>query len=297
MSKFNLYALALTCAVLLGACQQQQPIAQNSVQTNGKMTKYYTLEEAATHDTYEDCWLVIEGKVYDITTYIDEHPGQENILEGCGMDATTLYENRPMGSGTPHSEKARTDLEKYYIGELSDTSADAATPTDTGTPQNGESADQSAALTYDPCLLLLPEDLSAHFPGQTATATTHDTEANVVGQKICFYEFSEEDMVFAQLSFTNQKDLSPSVVEGGQNAETLFAGIKEFAENPESVSGLGTEAYYGGSGLTPGAGLNVLVKDKGVFFTVTVGLGMGNDDETAHLEIEKDLAAKILSRL
>ena len=40
------------------------------------------------------------------------------ILEGCGKDGTELYETRPMGSGTPHSDRARNLLEDYYIGEL-----------------------------------------------------------------------------------------------------------------------------------------------------------------------------------
>ena len=87
-------------------------------QTNGKMIRTYTQEETAEHSTVKDCWVILDDKVYDITSYIAEHPGQKEILKGCGVDGTTLYENRPMGSETPHSGKAREALEKYFIGGI-----------------------------------------------------------------------------------------------------------------------------------------------------------------------------------
>jgi len=79
----------------------------------------YTLEEVATHKSKEDCWLVLEGKIYDVTPYVASgfHPGKEAILMGCGKDATSLFNNRPNGSGA-HSDRARKMLSKYYKGEL-----------------------------------------------------------------------------------------------------------------------------------------------------------------------------------
>jgi len=82
--------------------------------------KTYAMEEIAKHKSAEDCWLLISGKVYDVTSFIagGKHGGGDAILVGCGIDATTLYETRPMGSGTPHSDKARGFLVNFYIGEL-----------------------------------------------------------------------------------------------------------------------------------------------------------------------------------
>lgn len=77
-----------------------------------------TLAAVGQHSTQEDCWLAIDGKVYDVTDF-DAHPGGNAIYQGCGMDATELYETRPMGTGTPHSARAREMLDDYYIGELS----------------------------------------------------------------------------------------------------------------------------------------------------------------------------------
>lgn len=98
-----------------------------------------TLDEVAKHSTDKDCWLAIEGKVYDVTPYITAaiHPGKAAILEGCGKDATELFNTRPMGSGTPHSDKARGFLSKYYLGELvttpEPTEASSETPGETMT--------------------------------------------------------------------------------------------------------------------------------------------------------------------
>ncbi len=82
--------------------------------------KEYTLEEIAMHATKTDCWFAIEGTVYDVTKYIEanKHAGGDAILEGCGKDATTLFNTRPMGSGTPHSDKARGYVKNFKIGML-----------------------------------------------------------------------------------------------------------------------------------------------------------------------------------
>jgi cytochrome b involved in lipid metabolism len=84
----------------------------------GGGTMSYNMEEISEHASAEDCWLLIEGKVYDVTEFVNGHPGGKAILEGCGMDATELYKTRPMGSGTEHSEEARSLLDEYLIGEL-----------------------------------------------------------------------------------------------------------------------------------------------------------------------------------
>lgn len=34
-----------------------------------------SLEELKKHDKVEDCWMAIRGKVYNVTRYMDYHPG------------------------------------------------------------------------------------------------------------------------------------------------------------------------------------------------------------------------------
>mmetsp|Transcript_2329 Transcript_2329/g.8288 ORF Transcript_2329/g.8288 Transcript_2329/m.8288 type:complete len:82 (+) Transcript_2329:42-287(+) len=75
--------------------------------------KTFTMEQVAAHDKPEDMWLVIEGKVYDVTDFADEHPGGPELLEEeAGTDATELFED------AGHSDAARDMLVDYYIGDL-----------------------------------------------------------------------------------------------------------------------------------------------------------------------------------
>lgn len=74
---------------------------------------YYTLEDIRVHNLSNDTWLIIHDKVYDITTFLEEHPGGEEVLlEQAGADATESFED------VGHSTDAREMLEQYYIGEL-----------------------------------------------------------------------------------------------------------------------------------------------------------------------------------
>ncbi len=85
------------------------------------MTTTYTLAQVAQHATKDDCWMAMEGGVYDITAVIasGKHPGGVAIIAGCGKDATTMFNNRPNGSGA-HSEQARAGLMGTKIGVLAE---------------------------------------------------------------------------------------------------------------------------------------------------------------------------------
>ncbi|XP_058486385.1 cytochrome b5 isoform X1 [Solea solea] len=75
--------------------------------------KYYTLEEIRVHNMCKDAWLIVHDKVYDITSFLEEHPGGEEVLlEQAGADATESFED------VGHSTDAREMLLQYYIGEL-----------------------------------------------------------------------------------------------------------------------------------------------------------------------------------
>lgn len=70
-------------------------------------------EEVAKHSTKKDAWFSIHGIVYDITNYLEDHPGGEEVmLDRTGQDATTDFED------VGHSEEARKELEKFQVGKL-----------------------------------------------------------------------------------------------------------------------------------------------------------------------------------
>ena len=74
----------------------------------------------ALHAREDDCWVIIGGKVYNVTSYLPLHPGGvATILEACGGDATNGfntkgYETKPQ----EHSKFAHTLLSSFYVGDI-----------------------------------------------------------------------------------------------------------------------------------------------------------------------------------
>ncbi|KAL3665157.1 hypothetical protein V7S43_009786 [Phytophthora oleae] len=79
----------------------------------GPPRRSITMEEVSRHNTEEDCWSVLDGKVYNMTPYLKFHPGGvADLMLSAGGDCTDLFnENHPWVNG--HSM-----LEKCYIGQL-----------------------------------------------------------------------------------------------------------------------------------------------------------------------------------
>jgi len=83
--------------------------------------KGYTTLEVAKHASPTDCWLVIDGKVYDVTKYVtgSEHPaGSEAITPFCGKDATQAFDTKGKKRPQSHSQNAEKRLDTFYLGNL-----------------------------------------------------------------------------------------------------------------------------------------------------------------------------------
>ncbi|VDL80003.1 unnamed protein product [Nippostrongylus brasiliensis] len=77
------------------------------------MATKLTRKEVAEHNSNKSTWFVIGNKVYDVTKFLDEHPGGcEVLLEVAGKDATESFED------VGHSTDARNMREEYLIGEI-----------------------------------------------------------------------------------------------------------------------------------------------------------------------------------
>ncbi|KAM0429769.1 hypothetical protein ACHAPT_006375 [Fusarium lateritium] len=72
----------------------------------------FTAKEVAAHNTSGDCWMTIQGQVYNVTKYIHDHPGGADILiEAAGEDATVDFDN------AGHSEDAFEIMAEYRVGK------------------------------------------------------------------------------------------------------------------------------------------------------------------------------------
>ena len=107
-----------TTGMVDGMKDSAKEMGKDMMEDHAKAMKQVTMAEIAKHATKDDCWLAVDGNVYDVTSFIKsgKHPGGPALLQGCGKDATQLFNTRPMGSGTPHSDKARENIKNFMIG-------------------------------------------------------------------------------------------------------------------------------------------------------------------------------------
>ncbi|XP_076755451.1 cytochrome b5 isoform X3 [Xylocopa sonorina] len=75
-------------------------------------TKLYTRKEVAKHANNKDLWLIINNKVYDVSTFSSHPGGEEVLLEQGGQDCTEAFED------IGHSSDARELMRTFKIGEL-----------------------------------------------------------------------------------------------------------------------------------------------------------------------------------
>lgn len=119
---------------LQNAASQNLPASQTP--SGGQNAVSLSALEVAKHNTEQDCWFIISGKVYDVTAYINQHPGGRNqIIPFCGHDATTAFATKN-GQGS-HSSSANQLLNAYLLGNFGgSTSQDQLQKVKTTVPQN-----------------------------------------------------------------------------------------------------------------------------------------------------------------
>lgn len=73
---------------------QKQPVKLRSSTRNGSPLRQITIEELEAANSIEKPWIAVRGKVYDLTKFVDRHPGgRDFLLLSVGRDATALYES------------------------------------------------------------------------------------------------------------------------------------------------------------------------------------------------------------
>jgi nitrate reductase (NAD(P)H) len=84
--------------------------------TTDEANKRFTMAEVREHASRDSAWIVVHCHVYDCTAYLQDHPGgADSILINAGTDCTEEFD-------AIHSDKAKSLLDAYRIGELVTTS-------------------------------------------------------------------------------------------------------------------------------------------------------------------------------
>lgn len=74
----------------------------------------YSREEVSKHNRVSDCWVIIDDKVYDLTDFVNMHPGgSSSLVAHAGTDVTVPFYNI-------HSDDTHVFKAAYAIGRVGD---------------------------------------------------------------------------------------------------------------------------------------------------------------------------------
>ncbi|KAJ4309291.1 NADH-cytochrome b5 reductase [Fusarium piperis] len=94
------------------------------------MAQVFSFADVQSHNTKNDLYLIIRGKVYDASSFVDDHPGGPDILlEVAGQDATEAYHD------SSHSEEADEILHDLEVGTLRSEDNSDSNPASQGASQ------------------------------------------------------------------------------------------------------------------------------------------------------------------
>ncbi|XP_070200867.1 cytochrome b5-like isoform X2 [Littorina saxatilis] len=85
----------------------------DSVHNPENIPPVFSRRDVMKHCDETSCWIIVEDKVYDVTRFLDLHPGgSEIIMECAGSEASAAFWDKG------HSRHAIRMLDQYYIGQL-----------------------------------------------------------------------------------------------------------------------------------------------------------------------------------
>lgn len=180
----------------------------------------FTQSEVQSHNNAKSCYVTRGSKVYDVTSFLDDHPGGGDlILEYAGRDISEILEDE---ISHQHSEAAYEILEEYVVGFVSNGSSKV---NGTGTANGAEAATDNGRPVYATTGMASEEDLEV------------DTDASKDYQKHKFLDLSKP--LFPQLWFGGfSKDFyleqvhRPRHYKGGESAPLFGNFLEPLSKTP-----------------------------------------------------------------
>jgi cytochrome b involved in lipid metabolism len=225
----------------------------------GGQTITLTTQEIAKHNSATDCWLIINQQVYDVTTYLNQHPGNaDTILPYCGQEATTAFNTKGRRAGDTHSSFANDLVQNYLLGSVGQTITRASqSPIVTAT-----SGAQNASATVTP----------ANVDGQAVILNAQEI-AKHNNSADCWLIINQQ--VYNVTTYLNQHPGNASTILPycGQDGTTAFDTKGRSAGNTHSsfANSLLSQFLIGSVGDS--------VSSSTVNPSVTIPAGRGDDDD------------------
>ena len=152
-------------------------------------------EELQKHNRPEDCWIIVHSKVYDVSSFLSEHPGGPAIImKFAGGDATTAYDE----IHAPGILEETLD-KGLFMGLIDSTtpSSPDATLTEVTSPQQAQSQPQPLSKTDRPRLESL---ISVH--------DFEDVARRVYNEKtFAFYSSAATDLISHRANLKSYRKL------------------------------------------------------------------------------------------
>lgn len=127
-----------------GVLEDLTPNASSKPNADGSIT--LSVAEIKTHDNKSDCWSIVNGNVYNLTSYVQNHPGGAAVIANiCGKDGTKAFTNQHNTQGKPNNV-----LSSFLLGPLgASITADAGKkviepPIISNSDESGEQGDEES---------------------------------------------------------------------------------------------------------------------------------------------------------
>ncbi|XP_076281835.1 cytochrome b5 reductase 4 isoform X2 [Lasioglossum baleicum] len=195
----------------------------------GGVSQIVSLSELANHNKQNDAWIAIRGIVFNVTRYMDFHPGGiSELMRGVGKDATKLFEN-------VHAwVNYQSILQKCVVGRLSRGSISgpsSSTPEDASPGANAQDSGSESGLenvkmdwrqTLNTVTLFY--QTVKDYPG------VHYQVVRINDSKLVFKLFFEKDTVTHELELAAPLEWPPVCKTNFETAEVDFTFTKKKPE-------------------------------------------------------------------